>query len=150
MPEEQRQVEDVRLQRPPGLLAGQPPEFGPTLEAADLVGRRQIAGEGMWVQRIGGVLGFAWPFVVALFGIVLTAADIDISDQVAFLLSACSFLGTPVVVARFYQWLPASWPEGVRFLVTLLLAGPCVLVGIYLASLVSGAGYMMAGGYIPC
>ncbi len=101
-------------------------------------------------ERAVWILGFAWPFLVALFGIVLTAARIDFSDHTAVLLMLCSFLGSPLVIACIHHWLPERWPEVARVLVTGLLAVPFVLVEVILALIVFVFGYIMVGGYIPC
>src|SRR5262245_23210625 len=125
---------EERLRQPPRLHAGRPPQWQghrPDLEAAGQIGQRQVVHEGAWPGWLVGCLGFAWPFAVALFAVGLTAAGIDFSDRLAYLLLQGSFLGTPLVVTWFYRRLPASWPEACRLLVALLLAAPCVLIQLY-------------------
>src|SRR5262245_11799650 len=100
MPEEQREGADTHLQLPPGLLAGQPPRHGSDLEVATRIGQRQIVRQEAWVGLPVAVFGHAWPFVVALFGIVVAIADFTrspFSDRMVSLLLLCSFLGAPVV-----------------------------------------------------
>jgi hypothetical protein len=150
MPEERGRD---NIQRPPSLFVG-PREcpgnlFLPGMEEQQRVRQGQVVRETTWLERAAGVVGFAWPFVVALFAIVLTAAGVDFSDQTAALLLLCGFLGTPVVIACFYRWLPGAWPDPARALVAVLLAAPCVLIEVSMALVVFGVGYVMAGGYIP-
>jgi hypothetical protein len=104
------------------------------LDAADQIGQRQFVRQENWVLWAVGGLGFAWPFIVALFGLVLTgAAGFTLSIALENLLFGCSLLGTPVVIGCFYRWLPTSWLEVGRFMVAVLLAVPCVLVELFLA-----------------
>jgi hypothetical protein len=89
-----------------------------------------------WLCWGVAVFGHAWPFAVALFGIVLTISGFaasPFSDAFALVLLGCSFMGTPAVVESFYRWQDDTLPEGSRFVVAVLLAVPCVLVEVALA-----------------
>src|SRR5437588_323907 len=122
MPEDQGRGD---LQLPPGVFLGQRQDPGPSLVSAYRIVQGQIVRDGDWLERAVWMLGFAWPFVVALFAIMLTVgAGIALSDPFAYLLLLCSFLGMPLVIACFYRWLPASWPYS-RLLPAVLLAVPC-------------------------
>lgn len=89
--------------------------------------------------------GLAWPFVVALVGVALTAAGIDFSDAQACTLLAASFMGAPAVVYCICR----RWPGEARLSVALLLAVPMVLVEICVAMVAFGAGYILVGGHVP-
>ncbi len=146
MPEKQGRAD---LQLPPGVFADQRQAPGARLVSPGRIKQQIVRGvDGL--ERAAWILGLAWPFVVALFGIVLTAAGVNFSDQGAVGLLLCSFLGSPLVIACIHHSLPERWPEVSRVGVTVLLAGPCILGETSLALLGFGVGYIVAGGHIPC
>ena len=100
----------------------------------------------MW--RCVVVLGFAWPFGVALVGVGMTAAGTDLSDTQAYSLFYTSFLGVPIAIVGTAYSLPRRWPMWVRVLFALLTV-PIALAGVYLALIVFTLGYIAVGGYIP-
>src|SRR5262249_22467708 len=120
------------------------------LDAELRIKQEQIVRDGDWLEPRVWILGFAWPFILALLGIVLTATGLGVSEQTAFMLMLCSFMGSPVVIACIHHWLPERWPAVARVLVTVLLGVPCILGEAFLALLVFGVGYVLVGGYIPC
>jgi hypothetical protein len=142
MAEEQREG----IQLPSGLLAGRPQGLG---TVPRLAAQGQIVREWVWWERTVVGLGLAWPFLIALCGLGLTAAGVNLSDPLASFLLFSSFLGVPVAIAALYRWLPTSWPEACRFLLAMLLGPPCVLGEIFLALILFAFGYVMVGGYVP-
>src|SRR5437879_3074442 len=101
------------------------------------------------MPRAAIIVGFAWPFIVAVFGGVM-AAVLNFGDFATGALLALSFAGAPIVAGAIHRVLPEPWSEPGRVLLAIGLAVPVILAEVYAAAFVFLVVFMVFGGYIPC
>jgi hypothetical protein len=96
-------------------------------------------------KRCARFLGWAWPFIVAAIGIGVVATGHRLTDDQVGLLLLVSLLGVPAIPPTVWDWLPTRWPEGLRFLVAMLLTAPILAAELYLASILFVIGTNWTG-----
>jgi hypothetical protein len=96
-------------------------------------------------KRWALVLGWLWPFVVAVVGIGVVATGHRPNDTEAGLLLTAGLLGVPAIPPVVWERLPARWPEGWRFATAMLLTGPILVAELYLAITLFAVGSSWTG-----
>lgn len=96
-------------------------------------------------RRYAFILGWVWPFVVAVGGIAVVATGHRLTDAQVELLLFVSLLGAPAVPPTVWGWLPARWPEQRRFVAAMLLTGPILAAEVYLALILFVVGTNWTG-----
>jgi hypothetical protein len=93
------------------------------------------------------IIGFAWPFVVAVVAGVATA-KFGFGHFSADALLPLGLIGAPGVMVGVYRFWPASWSESGRALLALVLAVPIVFAEVLIATQVFLFVYVACGGFI--
>lgn len=89
------------------------------------------------------LVGWLWPFVVAIAGVATISAGWELrSDFAIDSLCFSALLGSPAVVITIARWLPASELRGV---LAVTLAVPVVVLELCLAIMILAYGAYPAG-----
>jgi hypothetical protein len=91
-------------------------------------------------KRLTLILGWLWPFVVAVVGIAIISTGYHVGDGEVELLLIISLFGAGAVLWVVRGWLPARWPDELLAIVALLLTIPILAVEIYLAFILFAVG----------
>jgi hypothetical protein len=75
------------------------------------------------------IIGWLWPFVVAVAGVAAIAAGQSLrSDREVSLLFFGALLGSPAVLITIANWMPAAWSREVR--ATLAVAATVAVLAV--------------------
>jgi hypothetical protein len=80
------------------------------------------------------LVGWLWPFIVAMAGVAAISAGHSLrSDREFFLMSIAALFGSPAIAITLAGLAPTSWKAEVRYSLSVCLAIPILLAELFLA-----------------